>query len=415
MKTKFVIVLLLLSVGLFGVGYFALKRASSETPSGKTLSSAESRPLLKSAKSKPASASKAVASETKIVYVTNQFNWSQVESSDYREYIANLRAVGCPETTIKDIILTDILKLYASQRGQTYHNGREFRFWETDEKRKLNAKQLEQQEKQLASIDKEIPSVLRELLGINYEREMNKYFVDTNEDERKLDFLTPDKRSQLLTLRDEIEGLRERVLERTSGNPSSADIEELQKIEAQRKLQLGKLLSGSELAEFELRTSSTANQLRAELIGFNPSESEFRELFAMHNAIAEKFAFASSDEKAEAQTTMREAIKLQLGEARYAEYELAQNTDFRNACVFAEVYELPVSTAQTIFEIKQIAEAEKQNLLANSNVPESDRQVILREIQAETEKTLRETLGERAYSTYSQGTGKWVQKLAGNN
>jgi len=25
------------------------------------------------------------------------FNWESVESSDYKQYIANLRAVGCPE------------------------------------------------------------------------------------------------------------------------------------------------------------------------------------------------------------------------------------------------------------------------------------------------------------------------------
>src|SRR6266446_3510341 len=32
------------------------------------------------------------------------FLWSQIESADYREYIANLRAVGCPEQIIHDII-----------------------------------------------------------------------------------------------------------------------------------------------------------------------------------------------------------------------------------------------------------------------------------------------------------------------
>ena len=158
----------------------------------------------------------------------------------------------------------------------------------------------------MATIDKEIPSVLRELLGINYEREMNKYFVDTNEDERRLDFLPEDKRSQLLALRDEIEGMRERVLENANVHLSAAETEDLRKIEAQRKARLEKILSGAELAEFELRTSSTANQLREELIGFNPSESEFREIFTMQNAIEEKFAFASSDEKAAAQQELRD-------------------------------------------------------------------------------------------------------------
>jgi len=32
------------------------------------------------------------------------FDWRQVESEDYRTYLANLRAIGCPETTIRDIV-----------------------------------------------------------------------------------------------------------------------------------------------------------------------------------------------------------------------------------------------------------------------------------------------------------------------
>ena len=44
------------------------------------------------------------------------FNWSQVESSDYRTYIANLRGIGCPEQTIRDIITADVDSQYASRR-----------------------------------------------------------------------------------------------------------------------------------------------------------------------------------------------------------------------------------------------------------------------------------------------------------
>lgn len=357
----------------------------------------------------------------KIIYVTNQFNWSQVESSDYRQYIANLRAIGCPETTIKDIIFTDILKLYAAQRGKYYQNGREFRFWETDEKRKLNARQLEEREKQLALIDKEIPAVLRELLGVNYEREMNKYFVDTDEDRRRLNFLPSDKQDQLLALRDQIEGMRERILDRAGGDPSSEDLQELGKIEALRKSELGQILTGSELAEFELRTSDTANRLRAELIGFNPSESEFREVFEMEKSVNEKFAYADPNDetiqrqKAEAEADVQETLKRQWGDARYAEYERSQNPSYRDACVFTEVYELPTSTAQAIFEIKQVAETERRNLLKNPAVEESARLEALRAIQNETEKALRATMGANVFAKYSQSTGKWVRSLGAPN
>src|SRR5207244_2483089 len=56
----------------------------------------------------------AKADDAPVSLLTSQpFHWSQVESTDYKQYIMNLRAVGCPESTIRDIILADINKLYA--------------------------------------------------------------------------------------------------------------------------------------------------------------------------------------------------------------------------------------------------------------------------------------------------------------
>ena len=49
------------------------------------------------------------------------FNWSQVESSDYNAYIANMRSIGCPEQTIRDIVTADVDSLYASRRQPLEH------------------------------------------------------------------------------------------------------------------------------------------------------------------------------------------------------------------------------------------------------------------------------------------------------
>lgn len=47
------------------------------------------------------------------------FRWIQLESTDYRTYIANLRGIGCPEQTLRDIIAADVdAAFYASQRNQ---------------------------------------------------------------------------------------------------------------------------------------------------------------------------------------------------------------------------------------------------------------------------------------------------------
>lgn len=46
------------------------------------------------------------------------FQWSQIESTDYRTYIANLRGIGCPEQTIRDIITTDVDSVFVQRRDK---------------------------------------------------------------------------------------------------------------------------------------------------------------------------------------------------------------------------------------------------------------------------------------------------------
>src|SRR5688572_7991462 len=54
--------------------------------------------------------------------VSEQFHWSQVESQDYKEYIARLRGIQCPEQTIRDIITADVNKLYALKQKELRPN-----------------------------------------------------------------------------------------------------------------------------------------------------------------------------------------------------------------------------------------------------------------------------------------------------
>jgi hypothetical protein len=51
------------------------------------------------------------------------FHWSELESTDYRTYIANLRRIECPEQTIRDIITADVdAAIFAPRREQLKQN-----------------------------------------------------------------------------------------------------------------------------------------------------------------------------------------------------------------------------------------------------------------------------------------------------
>jgi hypothetical protein len=412
MKTRFVVILCVFNAAILAAGYVFF----SEYWGGQVEQDRETaRVELAAWKAKAAEAS--VPPQPVVVYQSNAFNWSQLESTDYRQYIANLRAIGCPELTLRDIIMTDVMRLYAQRRGQYYQNGRPFKFWETDEKRKLKQTQIEEREKQLAQIDKELPAVLRELLGVNYERELNKYFVDTDEDNRRLAFLSDDKRSRLLALRDQFEGEREFVTYDLQEGPlSPGDIEKLRKINEEQDAALSALLTPQEKEEYELSMSPTADHLRAALIGFNPTEDEFRDLFRRQQAIDAAYAYEDMSDptvraaKAAEEQSMMGDVKAQLSPDRAAALERARDPEYQNLSLLTERFDLPAETSQAILDMRQTAEDEKQQLLANKEIPPERLEAALKAIEAETERAARETLGDKAYAQYSQSAG-WIHNL----
>ncbi|HWC61133.1 MAG TPA: hypothetical protein VHC44_15675 [Verrucomicrobiae bacterium] len=61
----------------------------------------------------------AVVSSNVVVPQRGPFHWSQLEAADYPTYVANLRGVGCPEQTIRDIVTADVDEaFYASKRDE---------------------------------------------------------------------------------------------------------------------------------------------------------------------------------------------------------------------------------------------------------------------------------------------------------
>ena len=100
------------------------------------------------------------------------FTWSAVEAADYKQYIANLRAIECPEETIRDIILADVNKLFAPREAPFKNKVAAPLPWEPAAN--VAAARLDEAEKrrQLREIQKEKNAVLKELLGFELPLDM---------------------------------------------------------------------------------------------------------------------------------------------------------------------------------------------------------------------------------------------------
>ena len=67
--------------------------------------------------------------------MTPRLDWRQLEAPDYPTYIANLRAINCPEQTVRDIITADVASLFALKRREFVTNSTSSRWAPAEEAR----------------------------------------------------------------------------------------------------------------------------------------------------------------------------------------------------------------------------------------------------------------------------------------
>src|SRR5213080_1641483 len=124
------------------------------------------RQLSRSRSVEPAGSGSAssIQGGTNIVLRRQFFSWQEVESDDYPTYIANLREIGCPEQTIRDIIIADVNALYARKRATEIVTP-EQQWWRNEPDTNIvlaaSAKSRE--------LDQERRELLTRLLGSNWE------------------------------------------------------------------------------------------------------------------------------------------------------------------------------------------------------------------------------------------------------
>ena len=410
MKSKTtVIVLALLNVGLIGaLAYLTSTRptvqqtaaANSETPQETARRIVEHRAVTAPGASAPG----------------QPFNWREVESSDFRKYIANLRSIGCPEETIRDIIITDVNKLYAAKLASVAGRAKDFKFWQSgNAKAKLSA----EARKQLRDLQTEKRELVKELLGVDLDQELRKggnYDVVT--DELAFGFLPESKRSQVREIVERYAEMEKELRPEGQRTFLPNDQVELKKIRDQRQAELAKVLTPEELENYELRNSSSADFLRNRLGSLNVNEDEFRKLFRLQKDFEQSPGgfgpgdFAGMERREQARRQMEEQIQGVLGDARFEEYKLNQDLAYRGLAQVAQQNNLPSETVGKVFDMKRAVEEQVRQVMGDQSMDRDQRSSLLKNISSETEKAMIETLGDKAFQEYKKIAGFWLEGIS---
>src|ERR1044071_2331850 len=320
------------------------------------------------------------------------FSWRAVESDDYPTYISNLREIGCPEQTIRDIIIADVNALYSRRRGLEVVTP-EQQWWRAEPD--SNVVQVANEKARL--LGEERHTLLARLLGTSWEggdlatlpRPSRPGIVL---DGPVLGVLSTEAKQAVEEINLHSQDHLQSYLDSVKREGKTPDPVELAKIRQQTRNELQRVLSPPQLEEFLLRYSESATTLRAEmgqLKYFNPTPDEFRVLFRSVDQFNEQIQLlaAATDPNSAAQRKNLEeqrenSIKSALGPKRYEEYKLLQDPLYRDAVAKAQQAGTPDSV-MLMYQINLASASEQNRIQGDSNLTEDQKAIELKKLELE--------------------------------
>lgn len=349
-----------------------------------------------------------------------KFTWQQIESADYKQYIANLRAAGCPEETIREIIVTDVNKLYAPREAPFKTLLTVPLPWDgpgtvsysslSEEERRAEI----ERKKQLREVQLEKRALLKELLNIETPLETVRgwHSRDYEMFEAAFNSLPDNKRELVRQIQENYWQTSDTTSDKFNGLRGPDYLDEYKRNNAERRAALARVLSPQELEDYELKTSSTATRLAAQLNQFNPTPDEFRQIARIKLAIDQPYGGALTADSAEQgengqgvaarQQEANEKIRQALGEERFAEYQRSQDYNYRSLSNLGERYGLSKEAVLKAFEAQKEANDQIQKIRMDQTLSNEQRTDALRKAQAQSGEYLSGILGEKAYGSFSR-------------
>jgi hypothetical protein len=396
------IVSLCLNVALGG--YLVFKSQSKSTsPQPETVTKASAVPGSRAASKTDGK------TVTIIVPEETEFDWRIVESEDYKKYIANLRAIGCPEETIRDIIIADVNKLFDARKKElTGSSTNKFQYWKTGNffTDMFNEEKL-QKHRVLA---KEKQALIKELLGVEV-AEKPDIMGGMNPYETLLDFLPAERHSALMNLEQDFAAKMMKRMKDARNNPNF-----MRELQAEKDAELAKILSPQEKEEYDLRMSQTAMVMRMTMSDFEPSEQEFRDIFQARKKFDDEFGMGATkpedrERREAAQKDLDNSIKSVLGEDRFREYKYDQDWSRSSLRDVAKEHNIPKDQAFKVFDIKAAATEQAAAVRKDKALTPEQRQATLEAIQQETRNAVNGVLGSTAGEAYFT-KGSWLKNLS---
>jgi hypothetical protein len=355
--------------------------------------------------------------------VTNRFEWRQLESEDYRTYILRLRSIGCPEQTIRDIIIADLDNLFAPRLAAIYPRKKELKYWESEDEELANDHDQRAWQRQEAAIDREKREVVRELMGVDLVAERLKLKGQEDYFARRLPFLSEDKRMQVRDIIEKYNELDWDIRQKQWEEGETLDARDRAALRASREAreaELNRLLEPQEREQFDLWMSDAAAYTRFAMYGMGATEEEFRKVYQLRAEFEkqwprDEFDLADPQVRAaweQAGRDLDEKLKAALGPDRFAQLQRGRDHDFHELNALAARYKFPKERAVEVYEVKAALMEARQSVRGDAALSGAQKEAALDAMDEETSRMLRAVLGEKAFNHYRR-KADWLRWRSG--
>lgn len=203
--------------------------------------------------------------------------------------------------------------------------------------------------------------------------------------------------------------LRSQIRNKTQGIPFPEDAEEYALLDREKRADLEQALTPGEFANYDLRSSDTANKVRDRLQNFNPSEQEFKALYQVEKDFDQRYANATLT--ADESRNLREAqVQQVLTPDRFADYQVKTAGGYYGLLQLTNGLGLPESAVGDVIRLDRDVTSRANTIRGDLTLAPAARDAQLADLANEATTKLTTTLGQQGFSQYRLQAG-WLMQL----
>lgn len=335
--------------------------------------------------------------------VTAASLWKQLESTDLAVYAANLRDVGCPPKTVRDILLPWFEEKFKAPLSEPIN------IWASFSERQTVATARARKESTLRQQKEE---TLKEVLGFAWTSEgLTQAYA--GEAAETVGFLDYDRAEQFLCVTD-------RSTQQSSRVEGPRRSERRSALYDAWRQEIGEIVSVAELEEIELRAMLAAYQRRnPNICKVGLSGPELRQLMAFRRELRPALPSSLISKENELLPELDSAGEQQfqakmrslLGDSRFLEYLKHCDASIERTLAALKKEQLPESLALELFDFRQEALARAQEI-RQLPVRRAEKRVQLAALRQNVLEQVAGLSNGATESALFQANEDWLQEIA---